>query len=44
MINSQLRLVWIACGVDDRLNAVNLQFQAWLKSKGIQFTDLEIPG
>jgi enterochelin esterase family protein len=42
--NSQLRLVWIACGVDDGLNGVNRQFKAWLKSKDIQFTDLEIPG
>jgi enterochelin esterase-like enzyme len=42
--NSQLKLVWIACGVDDGLNGVNRQFKAWLKSKDIQFTDLEIPG
>jgi enterochelin esterase family protein len=26
------------------LNPVNRQFKAWLKSKDIQFTDLEIPG
>jgi enterochelin esterase family protein len=36
--------VWIACGADDGLNRVNRQFKAWLKSKDIQFTDLEIPG
>jgi enterochelin esterase family protein len=42
--NSQLRLVWIACGADDGLNTVNRQFKAWLKSKDIQFADLEIPG
>jgi enterochelin esterase family protein len=41
--NSQLRLVWIACGTEDGLNGVNRQFKAWLKSKEIQFTDLEIP-
>jgi len=42
--NSQLRLVWIACGLDDGLNAVNRQFKAWLKTKDIQFTDVETPG
>jgi enterochelin esterase family protein len=42
--NSRLRLVWIACGADDGLLAVNRQFKAWLKSKEIKFTDLEIPG
>ena len=42
--SSQLRLVWVACGADDGLNTVNQQFKAWLKSKGIQFTDLETPG
>jgi hypothetical protein len=42
--NSQLRLVWIACGADDGLLTVNRQFQTWLKSKDIKFTGLEIPG
>ena len=42
--NSQLHLVWIACGTEDGLNAVNRQFKAWLKSKDVQFKDLEIPG
>jgi len=42
--NSQLRLVWIACGLDDGLNAVNRQFKTWLKSKDIKFTDVEVPG
>jgi enterochelin esterase family protein len=42
--NSQLRLVWIACGADDGLLAVNRQFKTWLKLKEIAFTDLEIPG
>jgi enterochelin esterase-like enzyme len=41
---SRLRLVWIACGLDDGLNTVNRQFKAWLKSKDIQFTDIEVPG
>jgi enterochelin esterase family protein len=42
--NKQLKLLWIACGTDDGLNGVNRQFKAWLKSKDIQFTDVEIPG
>jgi enterochelin esterase family protein len=42
--NSQLRLVWIACGADDGLMGVNRQFRTWLKSKDIKFTELEIPG
>ncbi len=42
--NSQLRLVWIACGLDDNLNNVNRQFKVWLKSKDVQFTDVEVPG
>lgn len=41
---SQLRLIWIACGLDDSLNSVNRQFKAWLKSKDIAFTDVEVPG
>jgi len=42
--NAQIRLLWIACGLDDGLNNVNRQFKTWLKSKDIQFTDVEIPG
>jgi len=41
---SRVRLVWIACGLDDGLNTVNRQFKTWLKSKDIQFTDIEVPG
>jgi enterochelin esterase family protein len=43
-INSQLRLVWIACGSDDGLMGVNRQFRTWLKSKDVKFTELEVPG
>ena len=43
-MNRQLKLLWIACGTADGLNAVNNQFQAWLKARDIQFTGLEIPG
>lgn len=42
--NSQLRLLWIACGTEDGLNGVNRQFKGWLKSKDVQFTDVEVPG
>jgi enterochelin esterase family protein len=43
-VNSQVKLLWIACGTDDGLNGVNNQFKAWLKARDIQFTGLEIPG
>ncbi len=42
--NAQIRLLWIACGSDDGLLAVNKQVQSWLKAKNVQFTALEIPG
>src|SRR5207249_10835610 len=42
--NQQLRLLWIACGTDDRLIDVNRKLRAWLASKGIQHTDIETPG
>ena len=42
--NSQLKLVWIACGLDDTLLTVNRDFKTWLKSKDIAFTDVEVPG
>jgi enterochelin esterase-like enzyme len=42
--NSQLRLLWIACGTEDRLLEINRKFRDWLKSKGIQHTDIETPG
>ena len=39
-----LRLLWIACGTDDRLIAPNRKFRAWLTSKEIRHTDIETPG
>ena len=42
--NQQLRLLWIACGTDDHLITVNRKFREWLKSKGIEHTDIETPG
>jgi enterochelin esterase family protein len=42
--NQQLKLLWIACGTEDRLITVNRNFREWLKAKGIQHTDIETPG
>ena len=42
--NQQIRLLWIACGTEDRLITVNRNFREWLKTKGIQHTDIETPG
>jgi enterochelin esterase family protein len=40
----QPRLVWIACGTDDRLIEINRKFRAWLASKKIPHVDVETPG
>jgi enterochelin esterase family protein len=42
--NQQLCLLWIACGTEDRLIKVNRDLREWLKSKGVQHTDIETPG
>ncbi|MGD0296666.1 MAG: alpha/beta hydrolase-fold protein [Bryobacteraceae bacterium] len=42
--NSELHLLWIACGTDDRLIAANRKFREWLKSKDIRVTEIETPG
>ncbi len=42
--NQQIHLLWIACGTEDRLITVNRNLREWLKSKGIQHTDIETPG
>jgi enterochelin esterase family protein len=42
--NSQLHLLWIACGTDDRLIANNRKTREWLKSKDIRVTEIETPG
>jgi len=41
---SQLRLLWISCGMEDRLIGHNRQFRDWLQAKNIQFKYLETPG
>ena len=42
--NAQIRLLWVACGTEDRLIAINRRFRDWLKSKDIRHTDIETPG
>jgi enterochelin esterase-like enzyme len=42
--NSQIRLLWVACGTEDHLITVNRKFREWLKEKGIQHVDIETPG
>jgi enterochelin esterase-like enzyme len=42
--NLPIRLLWVACGTEDGLIAVNRKFREWLKTKGIQHTDIETPG
>jgi enterochelin esterase-like enzyme len=42
--SQQLSLLWVACGTSDRLIDANRKFREWLKSKGIQHTDIEAPG
>ncbi len=42
--NQQIRLLWIACGTEDRLITPNRNLREWLKSKGIQHTDIETLG
>ncbi len=42
--NSQLRVLWIACGKEDRLLEFNQKLRAWLESKGVHFTPIETPG
>lgn len=39
-----LRLLWIACGVDDRLIAPNRKLIAYLKGEGLPVTAIETPG
>jgi len=42
--NQQIRLLWIACGTEDHLITPNRKLREWLKSKGINHTDIETPG
>jgi enterochelin esterase-like enzyme len=42
--SQQLHLLWIACGTEDHLITVNRNLREWLKTKGVQHTDVETPG
>jgi enterochelin esterase family protein len=42
--NQQLHLLWIACGTEDHLITLNRTLREWLKTKGVQHTDIETPG
>ncbi|MGC8794512.1 MAG: esterase [Bryobacteraceae bacterium] len=42
--NQRLRLLWIACGTDDKLIEGNRKLLEWLKSKGVKYTWVETPG
>lgn len=42
--NQKLRLLWIACGTEDRLIEGNRKLLEWLKSKGVKYRWVETPG
>lgn len=43
-INDKLRLLWIACGVEDRLIDSNRKFVEFLKSRDVKYQWTETPG
>ena len=43
-LNSRLHLLYIACGTEDTLLGVNRQFKDWLKSKDVEFQNVETKG
>jgi enterochelin esterase-like enzyme len=43
-VNQQIRLLWIACGTEDRLITPNRNLRDWLKTKSVQHVDIETPG
>lgn len=43
-VNRQFEVLWIACGVDDRLIGINRQFSAWLKEKQVTHEFVETSG
>jgi enterochelin esterase-like enzyme len=42
--NAQLRLLWIACGTEDRLIESNRKLRQWLAAKGVRHEAIETPG
>ncbi|MGA3187986.1 MAG: alpha/beta hydrolase-fold protein [Bryobacteraceae bacterium] len=43
-VNKQLKLLWIACGTEDRLIDTNRKFRDMLSAKYVRFTPIETPG
>lgn len=43
-VNSQVRLLWVACGTEDRLIDGSRKLGEWLKSKNVRHTAIETPG
>jgi enterochelin esterase family protein len=42
--NGKIKLLWIACGTEDRLITLNRAFKSWLRQKGVEYQDVETPG
>jgi len=42
--NKQIKLLWIACGTEDRLIETNRKFRDMLSAKYVRFTPIETPG
>lgn len=42
-VNPRIRMLWIVCGTADGLIGVNRQFKAWLTTKGVNFTEQDVP-
>jgi enterochelin esterase-like enzyme len=42
--NSQIHLLWIACGTEDHLIDINRSLRTWLATKEIKHVDIETPG
>jgi enterochelin esterase family protein len=42
--NSKIKMLWIVCGTSDGLITVNREFKKWLTTKGVHFTEQEVPG
>ena len=41
---AHLKLLWIACGTEDRLIDANRKLREWLTSKGVKHTEIDTPG
>jgi enterochelin esterase-like enzyme len=43
-LNAQVKLLWIACGTEDRLIDSNRRFRGWLDTKRARHVDVDTPG